>query len=168
MKQLITHERLLELIEYNPDSGEILSKVDRGSRCKKGKILGTKNTTGHIVLQLDKRMYLAHRLVWFYCFKEWPVNIIDHIDRNSSNNKLDNLREATKATNNYNSKLYSTNTTGIKGAFFDSRRNLYYSQIVANGKKTWLGYFNTLEEAGQVYSIAAKDLHGEFYNESTS
>ena len=168
MISTITHKRLLELVEYNPDSGDILSRIDRGSRCKKGKVLGTKNATGHIVLQLDKRMYLAHRLAWFYCFKEWPIGIIDHIDRDPSNNRLDNLREATKATNNYNSKLYNTNTTGIKGAFFDCRRNKYYSQIVFNGKKTWLGYFNTSEEAGSAYAVAAKNLHGEFYNESLS
>lgn len=163
---MITHERLLELVTYNPDTGVITSKVNRGSRCKVGKILGTKNAYGHLVLQLDKRVYLAHRLAWFYCFKEWPICIIDHIDRNPSNNSLDNLREATKATNNYNSKIYNSNTSGVKGAFFDKRRNLFYSQIVVNSKKIWLGYFQTLEEAGQAYNIEAKKLHGEFYNES--
>lgn len=164
---MITHDRLLELVHYDPDTGIFTNKVRRNNISPIGKVLGTKNASGHLVAQLDKKMYLLHRLAWFYCFKEWPEDILDHIDRNPENNRLDNLREATKVTNSYNSRLRKDNTSGIKGVYFDKRRNLFYSQIVANKQKTFLGYFETKEAAAKAYSEAAKLAHGEFINEDT-
>ncbi len=164
MRQQITHERLLELVEYFPDTGLLVNRINRGNS-PKGKVLGTKNASGHLVAQLDKVMYLVHRLVWFYSFKEWPTEIIDHIDRNPSNNRLDNLREANKAGNIYNSKLRVDNTSGLKGVYFDKRRGHYYSQIVIQGKKEYLGRFNSAEEAHTAYIQKCKENHGEFLNE---
>lgn len=165
-ESILRHDRLLELVDYNPDTGIFTNKISRSNCSPAGKILGTVNNSGHFIMQIDGVLYLAHRLAWFYCFKEWPINILDHKDRDPSNNSLDNLRECTKVTNSFNSDKRITNTTGIKGAFFDKRRNKYYSQIVVNGKKTWLGYFNTVNEAGTAYLVAAKQLHGEFFNEA--
>lgn len=165
--KVLTHNRLLELIEYNPDTGIFTNKIRRSSGSPAGKVLGTKNAHGHLIIQIDNKQYMAHRLAWFYCFQEWPENILDHIDNNPSNNALDNLREADKSTNGFNSGKRSNNTSGYKGAFFDSRRNKYYSQIFIKGKKKWLGYFNTVEEASNAYINAAKELHGEFFNEDT-
>lgn len=161
----ITHERLLELVEYDPISGIFINKVSR-PKSPKGKVLGSKNASGHLVFQLDKVIYLAHRLAWYYVYKEWPNSTIDHIDRNPSNNSITNLRLANRSENSRNSKINSRNTSGIKGAFFDKRRNKYYSQIVFNGKKIWLGYYSSLEEAGKAYADKAKELHGDFINES--
>jgi len=163
----LEHNRLLELIYYDPDTGIFTNKINRGNCSPAGKILGTKNASGHLILQIDKIMYMAHRLAWFYCFKEWPENIIDHIDQNPSNNALDNLREADKRTNSYNSGKRATNTSGIKGAYFDKRRNKFYSSMTINGIHKFLGYYDTVEEAGQAYINAAKQLHKEFYNETT-
>lgn len=166
---LLSHERLLTLVEYCPESGIFRNKVKRGNASPAGKVLGTKNASGHLVLQIDKEMFLAHRLAWFYCFKEWPLEILDHIDGNPENNSLDNLREANKATNNYNTGMIVTNTSGIKGAYYNKSRKYYYSQITFNGKRIYLGGgFKTPEEAGELYRAKAKELHGEFFNEDTS
>ena len=164
-REQISHTRLLELVEYHPDTGIFINKVCRSNISPTGKILGTKNATGHLVLQLDKVIYLAHRLAWFYCFEEWPIGILDHVDRDPSNNKLDNLRESDKATNNYNSKLRKDNKLGLKGAYYDKRRNYYYSQLVIQGKKEYLGSFTTALEAHTAYMNKCKELHGEFFNE---
>lgn len=163
----LTHDRLLELVNYDPDTGLFTNRVRRSNVSPIGKILGTKNSSGHLVAQIDKKIYLLHRLAWFYYYKEWPKNILDHIDRNPENNRIHNLREATKITNSYNSKLRKDNTSGIKGVYFDKRRNLFYSQIVANKQKTFLGYFKTKEEAAKAYTDAARLAHGEFINEDT-
>lgn len=164
---MITHERLLELVNYDPNTGVFTNKIKRSNISPVGKILGTKNKSGHLVAQLDKKMYLLHRLAWFYYYKVWPEGIIDHIDRNPQNNRIDNLREATKVTNSYNSKIRQDNTAGIKGVYYDKRRNKFYQQIVANKVKTFLGYFSTKEEAAIAYANAARILHGEFLNENT-
>lgn len=167
MRQQITHERLLELVEYSPDTGLFINKIKRGNLSHKGKVLGTINATGHLVLQLDKVMYLAHRLAWFYCFEEWPIDIIDNIDRDPANNRLDNLREATKSTNSFNSKIRTDNSIGLKGVYFDKRRDHFYSQIVVNSIKVYLGRFSTAEEAHTAYINKAKELQGDFFNEDT-
>ena len=164
---MLTHERLLELVDYSPETGIFTNRIKRSNVSPAGKILGTTNASGHLVAQLDKKMYLLHRLAWFYCFQEWPEDIIDHIDRNPKNNALDNLREATKITNSYNSKIRSDNTIGIKGVYYDKRRNKFYSQIVANKIKTFLGYFSCKEEAAEAYRNAAILAHGKFLNEDT-
>lgn len=168
LKELeLTHDRLLELVSYDPDTGIFINKIKRSNCSPAGKVLGTPNASGHLIIQIDKKQYMAHRLAWFYCFSEWPENIIDHIDGNPANNSLDNLREATKSTNGFNSGKRSNNTSGFKGAFFDKRRNKFYSQINIQRTKKWLGYFNTAEEAHNAYVTAAKILHGEYYNEDT-
>ena len=119
------------------------------------------------MIGIDGKTYLAHRLAWFYCFEEWP-NMIDHIDCDPTNNRLDNLREATKAQNTYNTnKLLSTNTSGLKGAFYNKSRNHYYSQIIINGVRRYLGSFKTAKEAHEAYIKAAKESHGEYFNENT-
>ena len=164
----ITYNRLIELVHYEYTTGVFTALVSSGSRRKSGDTLGTKNASGHIVIQLDKVNYLAHRLAWLYCFREWPEEIIDHIDQNPSNNSLDNLRESTHSKNSFNTGLKSNNTSGFRGVFFDKRRGTYYSQIKVNRIKKWLGSFKTAEEAFEAYKKAAKEYFGENFNENTS
>lgn len=165
MRQQIEHDRLIELLHYDADYGVFTNKTRRSNVSPIGKVLGTANTSGHLVLMVDNVMYLAHRLAWFYCFKEWPEVLIDHIDRDPSNNRIDNLREATKSTNGFNSKLRIDNTIGLKGVYFDKRRNHFYSQIVINKTKIYLGRFDSAQEAHTAYINKAKELQGEFFNE---
>jgi hypothetical protein len=104
--------------------------------------------------------YVAHRLAWFYFFGVWPESELDHVNRIRDDNRLENLREATPSQNNKNTVL--KNSSGFRGAtkYF----NKWQSQIVVNGKKLYLGLYDTPEKAHAAYCEAAQKHHGQFWN----
>jgi hypothetical protein len=87
---------------------------------------------------------------------------VDHIDSDGLNNKRSNLRAATRAQNTMNRRAQTTNTSGIKGVFFESRSKKWVAKIKLNGKTHWLGCFERKEKAAEVYALAAERLHKEF------
>lgn len=155
----LTHARLLELLKYNPDTGIFTWKVSRGPH-KVDSIAGNLQTNGYYQIRIDYKLYLAHRLAWFYCFQEWPEGIIDHIDRDSTNNILDNLRDVSQKENTYNIGISSHNTSGYKGVSFNKSRNKYEAYISINNRKKNLGLFSTAEAAKEAYDKAVKDYRG--------
>jgi len=90
----------------------------------------------------------------------WP-KYVDHIDGNHANNKIENLRETTIAQNQWNRKIDRKNTSGIKGVSYDSRRNLWVAEIVANKKKIFLGRFNAIAEAEKPKPEPVEEVIGD-------
>lgn len=88
--------------------------------------------------------------------------IVDHVSGDGLDNRKTNLRFATKASNAWNSRKRSDNTSGYKGVSRESRRGVWQAQIVANGEREFIGYFPTAEQAHTAYSERCKALHGEF------
>jgi hypothetical protein len=86
---------------------------------------------------------------------------VDHIDGNGLNNTRANLRAATRSENLWNHKS-RTGSSQYKGVNFHTSRDQWQAQIKFNGKRKWLGYFNTPEEAAVAWDRAARELHGEF------
>ena len=163
----INGDLLRVLFDYDSISGIFTRKITTSNVAKKGSIAGSLNDSGYLIILVNGHKYRAHRLAWLYCFDEFPNGIIDHIDGNRTNNRLDNLREATNTENLYNSKIRSDNTTGYKGVSIDKRSNRYRAYITINKKVKSLGYYATALEASEAYVKAAKELHKEFYNENT-
>ena len=164
----LSHSRLLEVLDYNYNTGVFIWKISTARVIKVGSVAGNLDkSSGYLRIQIDKKRFLAHRLAWFYCFKEWPENMIDHKDTNKTNNILDNLRDADNSSNNQNRGLSITNTSGYRGVSLDTNNGKYKVQFVKNGTNNYLGEYITIEEAVIVYNKAAKLSFGEFYNEST-
>lgn len=111
---MITHERLLELVSYDAETGLFTNKIRRGCNGV-GTICGTIDSHGYISIMLDRHYYAGHRLAWFYVTKEWPEIGLDHKDRLRSNNKWNNLRLATKSENAQNQNIGLANTSGYMG-----------------------------------------------------
>ncbi len=159
---VITHARLLEVLHYEPSTGLFTWLEDgRGRFKKKGRIAGAKNR-GYIQIQVDGEFYNAHRLAFFYMMGRWPVPECDHYDLDKSNNRWDNLREATLSQNRYNCPPRSNNKLGMKGVCFSKIVNKYRAYITANKKTIHLGYFDTAEAAHEARIDASKELHGAF------
>lgn len=108
--------------------------------------------------------YPATHLIWLIVTGSWPTGVVDHRDTNPSNNKWDNLRDATRPQNGYNRKRYKTNTSGYKGVHWDKRWRKWRATIGVDGHKIFLGYFPSPEEASEAYNRAAVIHHGDFSN----
>jgi hypothetical protein len=109
------------------------------------------------------KKFKVHRLVAIHFLKN-PENkkLIDHINNNATDNRLENLRYATSSENNHNARIRKDNTSGVKGISFEC--NKYRVRITINNKKKHIGYFKTLEEAKEARKKIANELFGEFTN----
>lgn len=88
--------------------------------------------------------------------------MVDHINGNGLDNRRCNLRPSTSAENQYNRKPRKGRRSRYKGVSWVTERSKWMAQIVADGKRTFLGYFNDDLEAALAYDKAALELHGEF------
>jgi hypothetical protein len=148
-------------LRYDPETG-LFYWLGGQKKTRAGQIAGTIDKDGYIIICADRRLYRAHRLAWLWVSGEWPQGQVDHRDLDKANNRFLNLREATKSQNMRNLKCRSSSATGIKGVQFDPRRNLYYAKITTEGRKTWLGYHQTIDLAAAAYLAAAQEHHKEF------
>lgn len=87
---------------------------------------------------------------------------IDHINGNRLDNRIENLRFATRSQNKMNAKVYKNNKLGLKGVHFVEKTHKFRASITLNKKKSMLGTFKTKEEAARAYDKKAKELFGEF------
>lgn len=159
-----TYDQLDRVLKYNPETGKLHWKVDRSQRVKAGRVAGTLHNKGYISLEYEGVSYLAHRVVWLLCNKEWPSHFIDHKDLDRSNNKLQNLREATRAGNSHNHPTRKDNSSGVKGVNWHKRQCKWIARIQVNKSRILLGYFDLLEDAKAAVESARLQLHKEFSN----
>lgn len=151
---------LIEVVKYDSESPSGLRwLINAGKRGKVGEVVGSLQNEGYWVFKYNRKTYRAHRVI--YSLLNPKVNmeglVVDHIDRNPSNNRIENLRLCSETENHYNrwrkgTKLKGTTRSG----------NRWLAQIQVSGKKLHIGRFDTQEEAHQAYVEAAKKLHGEF------
>ena len=158
---MLTAARLRDLMDYDPETGVMTLKVRRGG-CLPGRIVGCRHHSGYTVATIEGKQYRLHRLAWLYVTGEWPIGDLDHKDRDRSNNKFANLRNATDSQNGANTGLLPANTTGLKGVTYVPRRRKFQSQIRENKQRRWLGYFDTAEQAHEAYSRALCAFYGEY------
>lgn len=157
---MITQERLKEVLDYDPESGEFRWKANRKNAIPVGGVAGSTHRTGYRQIKIDGILHKSHRLAWLYMYGEMPTLSLDHIDGNKSNNRIANLRQATKSQNGYNQGRQRNNTTGYKGV--TKSGNCWLAQIRNNGVPMRLGRFPSPELAYAAYCDAANKFHGEF------
>lgn len=151
----MNQSRLHELHEYDPETGLYISK-----RLKRP--IGCKRPRG-LVLQIDKKAYLVHRLIYIYVEGSIPENmVIDHINGDPFDNRWNNLRLCTQAENGCNRKLNARNTTGFTGVVPATYTDRFECSVFFQGHRYHLGTFDTVEEASEVYEAKATELFGEF------
>lgn len=157
----LTHARLLEVLDYDQETGIFTWKVSRtGTRSKIGDVAGSLYDKGYIRISIDDIGYRAHRLAWLYMRGVWPNRDVDHINGVRDDNRFVNLRDVTRSENIQNQhKAHSDNATGFLGVTFNKTRGKFQTRININGKRKNLGRFPTAELAHQAYLVAKRELH---------
>ena len=117
--------------------------------------------TKHIVFKKQGKHISIHRLIMRIADN---TKVVDHINRNTLDNRKNNLRICTRAQNLWNRGPSLNSTSGYKGISFDRNRNKYRVKIVCNSKEYFIGRFNNLKDAKQAYNNNVKEYHKEFSN----
>lgn len=161
-EQGLTQTELKRRFSYDPQTGNFVYLVDpnRNMKGSVGKVAGTLRNGAYLVITIKGYSYYAHRLVWLYVFGTWPKNFLDHVNGDKTDNRLENLREATYAENQYNTGAKATNTVRLKGVTVCGNR--WKAQITKNRKVYYLGLFDTKEAAYAAYCKAAQDMQDGF------
>lgn len=158
---MISHDDLLALMAYDPDTGTFHWREYRYPR-REDLLVGFRNDEGYLKTKIGRKTYSLHRLAWLYIHGEWPSDQVDHINGVRDDNRLCNLRLASQSENRINSAVNANNKLGIRGVRKTARGLGYAARITKDGRQIHLGYFKTPEEARAARAAATKLLHGEF------
>lgn len=156
----ITQARVRELFDYR-DDGALIWKVSLGNRAKAGTRAGSVRQHGYFNIKIDGNKFLAHRLVFLWHHGYVPA-FIDHVNGVPGDDRIENLRPATRSQNMGNRKLNANSRSGLKGVQWRERDSKWRARITLNGRQKELGLFDTAEKAHAAYLEAARLLHGEF------
>ena len=166
---------LRTLLTCDPQTGDLFWKrrsylffnSDRAAkswntRFANKKALTAPDNKGYLHGNIFGRKFRAHTIVWAICTGSWPENFIDHINLNKSDNRIENLRDATGSQNQFNHRLRSDNTSGFKGVAWCKRDKKWKASIRVYGKNKSLGYYDNPEDAYKAYCNASRIHHGDF------
>jgi hypothetical protein len=155
----LTHERLCELLFYDPTTGLWTWIVSRSTR-KAGSTAGTL-ANGYIMIRIDGSKYSGHRLAFLWMTGTWPENDVDHRNLCKADNRWSNIREATESENAANIGAHRDNRLGVKGV--DRLPGGKYRAVIkVAARQFYLGTWGSAEMASWMYGVAAHALFGEF------
>lgn len=162
-----TQARLRELLNYDPVTGWLswVNPPKLGRRSAPGQSIGTLNNMGYRILKIDGRIYTNHRLIWILV--NGPISdgmIMDHINGNSDDNRIENLRLCSHQQNMMNRRTFRRNKSGTKGLSW--HKGAWTVAICHNKKRMYGGRFKNKEDAVAAYNALAEKLFGEFAHKS--
>jgi hypothetical protein len=159
---MITRELVDQLLCYDPATGIFMWRVNH-NRARAGMRAGfVCKRDGYVRIKINSRRYLAHRLAFLMVHGRWPVGDTDHVNQTKSDNRIANLREATRSQNKMNHPARSDSRTRCRGITPRPAHGNYQVRIQVDGKRKHIGVFANLAEAQRAYDEAAKRYHGEF------
>jgi hypothetical protein len=150
---------LHQLFKYK--DGLLFRKIKISSKAKAGMEAGIFDKDGYKTVQICYKNYRVHRLI-FMMFYGYMPKCVDHINNNKSDNRIENLREATLNQNQHNRKKSISNTTGFKNVYFAKNTNNWYVQLRINNKKISFYGLESIELADLVAQEARIKYHKAF------
>ena len=144
---LLTQEQLKQKLTYNPDTGLFYWITSGKGRNLKKPAGGINNSKGYISIGINGNKYYAHQLTFLYMEGYLPENDVDHINRITSDNSWDNLREVSKSCNAKNIGILNSNTSGITGVSLHKHTGKWQVFICVNNNNIYLGYFDDFDQA---------------------
>lgn len=146
---MVTAEDLQKILEYKPETGDFLWRLDRGrirAGRKAGCVESDKSGLKYVRIGIFGRPYRAHRLAWLYSHGSWPDGLVDHINGDTLDNRLRNLRVVTPQENQWNAKVFRGSSGAVPG--------------VARSGNRWVArvsiYCDTKDDAEAIGRLAAE------------
>ena len=159
---MLTQDYIKNLFYYK--DGSLYWKNDSWNKKIKDKAAGCAggyNPYRYMQTRIKGVLYKNHRLIYLYHYGVMPP-LIDHINGNTLDNRIENLRAATVHENGYNSKIASNNTSGSKGVVWSKKSNKWFVRVSHNKKRITVGYFEDLSDAQSAAQNAREKFNGEF------
>jgi len=156
---MITQAKLKELLTYHPDTGLFYWKRPGKGR-QFGKPISNISPHGYLRIKLEYQNYQAHRLAWCWVYGVFPTEL-DHKDGNKLNNKIENLRIATRNQNAANRGVMANNTSGHRGVCWITRTLRWEANIKFENTRL-SKQFTNIDDAVTWYKARAAELFGEF------
>lgn len=160
--ETVDQDRLKTVVNYDPETGVFTWKIATSNRNPVGSPAGTTTNAGYRSMTIDGKRYLAHRLAWLYVYGEWPTSDLDHINLDRTDNRIANLREASRGQNMANGNLRKDNTSGCKGVYWNKQSSKWRVTIQKNGRMIQIGMFASYDDAVRAATKARQEIHGEF------
>jgi len=167
-KALPSPEVLRQLLRYEPETGKllwlprkhVLGTTKRATNTFNSRRAGSEaftclSTDGYLIGAVLGVSLRAHRVAWAIQYEVWPCGMIDHIDGNRANNRINNLRVVTPAENARNAAHHKNSPHPYPGI---RRHNGRWIAFIGSGGSSFLGAFETLDEALMVRKRAEQDF----------
>lgn len=150
-------KEIFNALSFDKKTGQFCWLKTSGKAIK-GSFAGAIHTNGYIKIGYKGKRYYAHRLAWEIYYGDEPADMIDHINGNRTDNRIENLRLANSLKNSQNIRFpHCDNKSGLLGVF--RQRKKFSAQICTNGVKICLGTFETAQEAHNAYIQAKRNFH---------
>lgn len=151
---MLTQQRLQEVFSYNADGTFTRKKNGSQVNCNIG-------TRRYLRVFVDRKAEALHRMIFLYHHGYLP-KVIDHIDNNRLNNRIENLRSVTQSQNCQNKTHHKNSTSPYKNVYWDKNASKWSVKIMTRGTRKHLGVFGDIEFADLVATEARSKFHGEF------
>ena len=158
---MITQAQVIDCFEYRDGNLYWKRVAHPNKQYLASKPAGSIHKTGYRHVTWMGKIHKAHRLI-FLMHHGYLPEIIDHINGNKLDNRIENLREATVQQNNMNAKTKVTNKSGVKGVSWHPLGKKWMVRIMINGKDKYFGMYEDLEFAALVAQEARNKYHGAF------
>lgn len=163
---MMTQAELHGRFEYREDGNLIRRYSTTGNGNFAGAVVGYRpkeksRNNRYVTTKIDGQHYTVHRLIYLYHHGVMPDQL-DHINGDSLDNRIENLRPCGASENTCNRALFKSNTSGHKGVSWSARNKKWFAYANVNKVRTNIGYFDTLEEAAQAVAQVRGTLHGDF------
>ena len=154
----LTPQHLHKILNYDANTGHFTWRVKTSRKVVVGKEAGSTKPSGYVSIRINGRGHYAHRIAWCYVYGDWPTDEIDHINGVRGDNRIANLRQATRKQNMEN-RVRPVGSSGYRGVVWLEANQKWRASSVHNRKNIYLGLFDTAEEASAMYCDAAAFFH---------
>jgi len=159
---MLTEQQLKQILSYDPDTGEWTWLISTSPKAQAGQKAGCINKQGRRQIAIEGKTYKSYRLAFLYMTGKWPDRWVDHINKDTSDDRWFNLRLATPKQNAMNRTTHLNNSSGKKGVCWHKHYEKWWAYIMLNGYNKNLGFFDRIDDAILARKQAEVIYFGEY------